>query len=308
MPTAYITHPDCLLHDTDIGHPECAARLRAIDDRLHSSHLYDFLLHHDAPEVTREQLLRVHSSAYLDWVEQQIPAEGFARLDPDTVICPLSIKAARRSAGAVVLGVDLVMQKQATNAFCSVRPPGHHAERDRTMGFCIYGNIAVGAAYALEHHGLERVAVLDFDVHSGNGTEDIFRNDKRVLICNSYQDPFYPNIPCADRGNASVCTPLPSAAKGAEFRAAIESQWLPALHNFKPQLVLVSAGFDAHIEDDMSGIGLVESDYRWVTERIIEIANSYADGRIVSSLEGGYELSSLGRSVETHVRALMNLH
>lgn len=308
MPTAFISHPDCLLHDTGAGHPECAARLRAIDDRLFSAHLYDFLQHYDAPEVTPEQLLRVHDAAYLEWLENQLPTDGYAHLDPDTVVSPDSLKAARRSAGAAVLGVDLVMNDQVTNAFCSVRPPGHHAERDRTMGFCIYGNVAVGVAHALAHHDLERVAVLDFDVHHGNGTENIFHDDPRVLICNIFQDPFYPHVPCGGRGDASVCAPLAATAKGENFRSAVETNWLPAVRNFKPQLIMVSAGFDAHVEDDMSGVSLTELDYRWVTERIVELAEAYADGRIVSSLEGGYDLSALGRSVEAHLRVLMGLH
>ncbi|TNF99856.1 MAG: histone deacetylase family protein [Gammaproteobacteria bacterium] len=307
MSTAYISHPDCLLHGTGPIHPECASRLGAINDRLISAHLYDFLRHYDAPEATREQLLQIHDAGYLEWVEEQLPMSGYAYLDPDTMISPDSLKAARRAAGAVVLGVDLVMEGQVNNAFCAVRPPGHHAEQDRAMGFCVYGNVAAGAAHALEHHGLERVAVLDFDVHFGNGTENIFHNDHRVLICNTFQKSFYPHIPCGGRAKSSICAPLESTAKGMEFRAAVESRWLPAMRDFQPQLILVSAGFDAHAEDDMSDVSLTEADYRWVTERIVELAEQYSEGRIVSSLEGGYDLSALGRSVETHLRVLMGL-
>ncbi len=307
MRTAYITHPDCLEHDTGVGHPESASRLRAIDDRLMAAQLYDFLRHYEAPEVTREQLLRCHDAAYLDQVEKLMPQEGFAHLDPDTVVSPESLQAAKRAAGAVIKAVDLIMQEDLQNAFCCVRPPGHHAERMRTMGFCIYGNTAIGAAHALEAYGLERVAILDFDVHHGNGSEDIFRDDRRVLVCSSFQHPFYPYTEIEESPDHIVCAPLKATAKGEEFREAVTSHWLPALHHFKPQMIFVSAGFDAHIDDDMSSVSLLEADYRWVTEQIQEIAEKYAESRVVSVLEGGYELLSLGRSVEAHLRVLMDL-
>ena len=200
------------------------------------------------------------------------------------------------------------MKGDISNAFCAVRPPGHHAEHDRAMGFCIYNNVAVGAAHALSVYGLERVAILDFDVHHGNGSEDIFANDERVMFCSTLQHPFYPHTRFEQDGTRIVCAPLDATAGSTEFHAAVEERWLPALHQFKPQMIFVSAGFDAHMEDEMSGVSLTEADYRWITEQIVEIADRYSEGRIVSTLEGGYALDALGRSVESHLRVLMNLH
>ncbi len=308
MRTAYISHADCLQHDTGTGHPECAARIGAIQDRLITAHLYDFLRHYDAPEVTEQQLLRVHDADYLQSVADSVPRDGLYYLDPDTPISPLSLKAAKRAAGASILATDLVMSGEVSNAFCAVRPPGHHAERHRTMGFCVYNNVAVGVAHALEEHGLERVAIVDFDVHHGNGNEQIFSEEERVMVCSSFQHPFFPETPIDEEHERIVSAPLEATAKSEEFRAAIENVWLPALHQFKPQMIFVSAGFDAHLEDDMSGVSLTEVDFRWITEKILELADAYCEGRVVSSLEGGYELSALARSVETHLRVLMNLH
>jgi acetoin utilization deacetylase AcuC-like enzyme len=307
LKTAYIAHPDCLLHDSGKEHPESPVRLQAIDDRLMAAQLYDFLRHYEAPEVTRKQLLRCHEATYLDRVEQRIPKTGYAYLDSDTVVSAHSLKAAKRAAGAVIKAVDLIMREDIENAFCAVRPPGHHAERMRTMGFCLFGNVAVGAAYALDAYGLARAAILDFDVHHGNGSEDIFRDDMRVMVCSTFQHPFYPYTAIEESPGHIVCAPLHATAKGAEFREAITHLWLPALDRFKPQIIFISAGFDAHMEDDISGVSLVEADYRWVTEQICNIAQHYAGGRIVSVLEGGYEPSALGRSVEAHIRVLMGL-
>jgi acetoin utilization deacetylase AcuC-like enzyme len=308
VPTAYISHPDCLQHDTGAEHPECAARISAIQDRLIAAHLFDFLHHQDAPEVTEQQLLRVHDAEYLQRVESSVPQEGLAYLDPDTPISPLSLKAAKRAAGAAALAVDMVMGGSVDNAFCAVRPPGHHAERNRTMGFCIYNNVAVGAAQALEGHGLKRVAILDFDVHHGNGNEQIFAEDPRVMVCSSFQHPFYPDTPIDENNDRIICAPLEATARSDEFRAAIESVWLPALSRFRPEMILVSAGFDAHREDEMSGVSLTEDDYRWVTEKILQVADGFSSGRVVSTLEGGYDLSALARSVQAHLKVLMNLH
>jgi acetoin utilization deacetylase AcuC-like enzyme len=273
-----------------------------------AAQLYDFLHHYDAPEVTREQLLRCHDAVYLKQVEKLIPQSGYAHLDPDTVVSPQSLQAAKRAAGAVVKAVDLIMQDDLSNAFCNVRPPGHHAQRMRTMGFCVYGNAAIGAAHAMEVYGLERVAILDFDVHHGNGSEDIFRDDRRVIVCSTFQHPFYPYTAIEESPEHIICAPLDAAAKSADFRQAIIDHWLPALNHFKPQMTFVSAGFDAHIEDDMSGVSLTEADYRWVTEQIKAVANQYAQGRVVSVLEGGYEPHALARSVEAHIRVLMDLN
>jgi len=225
-------------------------------------------------------------------------------LDPDTAMSPHSYQAALRAAGAVVLATDLVLGGKAANAFCSVRPPGHHAERQRAMGFCFFNNVAIGVAHALDAHGLERAAVVDFDVHHGNGTEDIFRDDGRVLMVSTFQHPFYPYSGIDGRSERMVNIPLPAFTDGSGFRAAVQSHWLGALEQFRPQVVFVSAGFDAHREDDMAALGLVEADYAWVTQVIKQVAERHAGGRVISALEGGYDLSALGRSVTAHLKVM----
>ncbi len=307
MQTAYISHPACLLHNMGNSHPESPARIKAIEDQLIASGIFPFLQHHDAPRATREQLSRVHSEAYIDAIEAAAPAEGLAMLDPDTWMNPHSFEAALRAAGAVVLAAELVLQGMAENAFCNVRPPGHHATRSQSMGFCLFNNVAVGVAHALEHHGLERVAVVDFDVHHGNGTEDIFRDDPRVMLCSSFQHPFYPHSGADTVSSHIIPAPLPAYTDGAGFRAAVSEKFLPALNAFKPQMIFVSAGFDAHREDDMASIKLVEADYDWITREIKKIAAAHAGNRVVSSLEGGYELHALGRSAAAHVKALSDM-
>jgi acetoin utilization deacetylase AcuC-like enzyme len=305
--TAYVSHADCRKHDTGEGHPENSRRLAAIEDRFIETGLFDVLNHVDAPIVSREQLLRVHSRRHIETVESMSPTTGYANLDPDTVICPDSLAAAHRAAGAAVAAVDLVASGEVSSAFCGVRPPGHHAESGRAMGFCLYNNIAVGAAHALQEHGLQRVAIVDFDVHHGNGTEEIFKDDGRVLFCSTFQHPFYPFTPLLEEAANRVNVPLEATATGSEFRAAVVEHWLPALENFGPEMIFVSAGFDAHVDDDMSNVSLTDADFRWVTERIVDVAAKSASGRIVSALEGGYELASLARCVEQHVRILMGL-
>ena len=307
MRTAYITHPDCRHHDTGPGHPEHAGRLYAIEDQFVVSGLDNVLRYVDAPMVTDEQLLRAHPREYVEAIRAAIPESGYARLDPDTVVGPGSLDAAYRAAGSVVAAVDLVMGGEMESAFCGVRPPGHHAERTQSMGFCLFDNIAVGAAHALETYGLERVAIVDFDVHHGNGTEDIFKDESRVLFCSTFEHPFYPFTPLLENAPNRISVPLDATAKSDEFRAAVTDQWLPALEAFQPELVLVSAGFDAHHDDDMSHVALTDADFQWVSERIVEIANQSASGRIVSVLEGGYELKSLARCVDAHIRVLMEL-
>lgn len=306
--TAYFSHPECHKHDTGEGHPETARRLSAIEDRFVSTGLSDVLRYFDAPEVTESQLLRVHTHTHLENIKSMAPESGYARLDPDTVISPDSLKAARRAAGAVVAAVDLVIGDEMESAFCGVRPPGHHAEIQRAMGFCLYNNIAVGAAHALEKHGLKRVAIVDFDVHHGNGTEDIFKDDDRVLFCSTFQHPFYPFTALLESAPNRVNVPLDASAQSADFRVAVTDHWLPALEKFQPEMVFVSAGFDAHHDDDMSNVSLTDADFRWVTEKIVAVAGNFASNRIVSVLEGGYELNSLARCVETHIRVLMGLH
>jgi acetoin utilization deacetylase AcuC-like enzyme len=307
VPTAFLSHNTCLMHDTGADHPECRQRLSAISDRLIETGLDGVLQTLDAPAVTREQLQRVHDTAYIDTIEASIPESGVARLDPDTVIGPNSLAAAQHAAGAVVAAVDLVMGGLVDNAFCSVRPPGHHAERGRAMGFCLFNNIAVGAAHALAEHGLSRVAIVDFDVHHGNGTENIFEGDDRVLFCSTFQHPFFPYTPLLSNTQNRISVPLDAGAGGKEFRIAVSDHWLPALERFKPEMIFVSAGFDAHVADDMSHVHLTDDDFRWVTQQIVNAAAKYADNRIVSTLEGGYELHSLARCTELHLRVLMGL-
>ncbi|MFZ2541334.1 MAG: histone deacetylase family protein [Gallionella sp.] len=307
MQTAYITHPLCLKHDMGDYHPESPARIHAIEDQLIAAGLMDYLQRHEAPAATHEQLLRVHDEDYVASIESSVPTQGIVQLDGDTALNPFSYQAVLRAAGAVVLGVDLVMGKKAENAFCNIRPPGHHAERARAMGFCIFNNVAVGAAHALEHHGLQRVAIADFDVHHGNGTENIFHDNPRVMLCSTFQHPFYPYAG-ADSGNDHIINvPLPAGTNGEKFRAAVTQHWLPALERFQPELLLVSAGFDAHRDDDMAMLRLTESDYAWVTAEIKRIADKYAQGRIVSALEGGYELHALARSALAHIKVLSGL-
>ena len=280
----------------------------AIEDRLVETGLHDLLFHKDAPQATRDQLLRVHTPAHIDLVERTAHVGKTTRLDPDTVVGPESATAARHAAGAAIAAVDLVVGDSFDTAFCAVRPPGHHAERNRAMGFCLFNNLAVGAAHALEEYGLKRVAIVDFDVHHGNGTEDIFQDDERVLFCSTFQHPFYPFTPLLEDAPNRVSVPLDAGAGSAEFRSAVEERWLPALRGFEPEFVFVSAGFDAHVADDMSHVSLTDKDYEWVTEQIVDVAAATAGGRIVSALEGGYELHSLARCVETHVRVLAGVH
>ena len=307
MSTAYISHPDCHHHDTGEGHPENARRLSAIGDKLLASGLSDFIRHIDAPEVTQEQLLRAHTAGHLAAMAAAMPQQGYVRLDPDTIVSSGTLQAAKRAAGAVIAAVDLLMAGQVNNAFCAVRPPGHHAESDRALGFCIYNNIAIGAAHALEAHGIEKVAIVDFDVHQGNGTEDILLKDERVLYCSIFQHPFFPFTPLPPKNERTISIPLDANAKSEEFRAAISDHWLPALERFKPEMIFISAGFDAHQDDDMSYISLTDADFHGVAEQIVQVAKTHSSGRVVSVLEGGYELRSLARCVETHLRVLMGL-
>jgi acetoin utilization deacetylase AcuC-like enzyme len=288
-------------------HPESPARLRAIDDQLISSGLMNFLQHHDAPLATFEQLARVHKPQYIKMVQAAAPSEGIIYLDPDTAMNPYSLDAALRAAGAVVLATDLVLERKLENAFCAIRPPGHHAESGRAMGFCLFNNVAVGVAHAIAHYGLKRVAIADFDVHHGNGTEEIFHDDPRVMLCSTFQHPFYPHCGAGSGNDHIINVPLPAGTDGAAFRQAVSERWLPALERFQPEMLFISAGFDAHWEDDMAMFRLKEDDYTWVTQQIKDVAEKYARGRIVSALEGGYELHALGRSVAAHIKALSGL-
>jgi len=308
MSTAFISHPDCLKHDMGAGHPEQPARLTAIEDQLIASGIEGYLVRHEAPLATDEQLARVHPIEYVRAIREVAPEEGRVHLDPDTAMNPHSLKASLRAAGAAVLAVDLVFGRKIQNAFCSVRPPGHHACRARPMGFCIFNNVAVAARHAIHAHGVERVAIVDFDVHHGNGTEEIFEGDPRVLMASTFQHPFYPYSGTESPASNMVNVPLAAGAGSKQLHEAVKQHWLPALEEFRPELVLFSAGFDAHAEDDMAMLQFKDADYRWVTEQVKHVADRHAHGRIVSMLEGGYALSALGRSVVQHLRVLAGLN
>ena len=305
--TAFITHRDCHLHDMGSFHPESPLRLSAISDHMIAQGLDPYFVYHDAPLATFEQLMRVHPAAHLERMKRSSPELGMVHLDPDTVMNPHTWKAALRSAGAGVLAVDLVMAGDVQNAFCAIRPPGHHCERANPMGFCFFNNIAVAAAHALSAHNLSRVAVIDFDVHHGNGTEDCFKGNEQVLMASIFQHPFYPYSGADNPASNMLNVPMAAGADGEEFRMVVNDVWLPRLRQFKPEMILISAGFDAHYEDDMGSMKLLEKDYAWVTEQLKQVANEFAQGRIVSMLEGGYSLSALARSVAAHIRVLADL-
>ncbi len=288
MATAFITHAACLRHDMGSYHPECPARLGAIEDQLISSGIAQHLEHHEAPRATTEQLERAHPRAYVEAIRSAAPERGIVHLDPDTAMSPGTWEAVLRAAGAAVLATDLVLEGRVENAFCSVRPPGHHATRGRAMGFCFFNN----------------VAVIDFDVHHGNGTEDIFEDDRRVLMVSTFQHPFYPYSGTDNPARNMVNVPLAAGTGSAGFRDAVTTRWLPALEDFQPQMVFFSAGFDAHAEDDLAMMRLVDADYAWVTRAVKNVVDRSGAGRIVSVLEGGYALSALGRSVVQHLRVL----
>lgn len=287
-------------------HPERPARLAAIGDQLVASRIDVLLRHYEAPPATRDQLVRVHDPRYVDQIHAGRPEAGLVWLDGDTAMNPKSADAASRASGAIINGIDMVMSGEVRAAFCGVRPPGHHAERARAMGFCLFNNVAVGAAHAMEVHGVTRIAIIDFDVHHGNGTEDIFRDEARVLFCSSFQHPFYPGTGADTVSDHIINVPLPAGTDGATFRAAAQTRWLGVLDDFKPELILISAGFDAHAEDPLAQLEFVESDYAWITEQLKQVADDHAQGRIVSTLEGGYDLSALGRSAAAHIKALID--
>jgi len=308
MSAAFITHPDCLRHDMGAYHPERPARLTAIEDQLIASGIGQYLTRYEAPLATDEQLARVHPADYVRAIRDAAPESGTVHLDPDTAMNPWTLQAALRAAGAAVMAIDLVLTKKHNAAFCSVRPPGHHACRARPMGFCIFNNVAVAARHAVHAHGLERVAIIDFDVHHGNGTEDIFEGDPHVLMASTFQHPFYPYSGAEDAATNMVNIPLAAGTGSSGFRDAVAKFWLPALEDFQPELVLFSAGFDAHAEDDMAMLRFADADYAWVTEQVKAVADRHAQGRVVSVLEGGYALSALGRSVVQHLRVLAGLN
>ena len=311
MATAFYSHPECRLHDMGEGHPECPQRLDAIADQLLASGLDIALQHREAPLATLAQIERAHTAIYVAELREfmeQVQASGEPRhLDPDTVVCPGTWRAALRAAGAAVAATEAVVRGEVENAFCSVRPPGHHATRSETMGFCFFNNVAIAARHALDVLGLERVAIIDFDVHHGNGTEDIIAGDERVLMCSIFQHPLYPGSGALPMGTNMVNVPIAPYTRGPAVREMIDAMWMDRLDEFRPQMVFISAGFDAHREDELGQLGLVEANYEWITRRIKGVADRHSGGRIVSCLEGGYALSALGRSVVAHLRVLADV-
>lgn len=314
--TGYFTHPDCRKHEMGAGHPECPERLDAIENRLLISGVADALDRREAPQAPIADIELAHGRMYVaalrgltDGLREEIDAGGptHAQIDPDTSLNVHTWDAALSAAGAAIAATDAVMAGELANAFCAVRPPGHHACRDKAMGFCFFNNVAVAARYALERHGLKRVAIVDFDVHHGNGTEDIVAGDQRILMVSFFQHPFYPEGGVRSQASNLVNVPVPAYTKGPQVRELIEHHWLPRLHAYQPEMIFISAGFDAHREDDLGQMGLVEADFAWITQRIKDVAQRYAQGRIVSCLEGGYTLDALASCVEAHIRVLADL-
>ncbi|MGA8393035.1 MAG: histone deacetylase family protein [Burkholderiaceae bacterium] len=314
--TGYFTHPDCRKHEMGRGHPECPERLDAIDDRLRATGLRDSLERLEADPASLTDIELAHGRMYVaglrglsDVLREEIEAGGptHTQVDPDTSLNIHTWDAALRAAGAALAATDAVMAGDLDNAFCAVRPPGHHACRDSAMGFCFFNNVAIAAKYALERHGLKRVAIVDFDVHHGNGTEDIVAGDERILMVSFYQHPFYPVGGSKSNAANLVNLPVPAYTRGMDVRELIEMAWMHRLEAHRPEMIFISAGFDAHRDDDLGQMGLVEQDYVWMTHRIMDVARRHAKGRIVSCLEGGYNLGALARSVEEHVRAMAEL-
>jgi len=311
MSTALYSHSDCRAHDMGRGHPECPQRLDAIHDHLIASGLDVALDQREAPLADLSDLELAHTTGYVTQLKdrlEQLEITGESRaFDPDTSANSSTWAAVRRAAGAAVAATDAVIDGEIDNAFCATRPPGHHATRDQTMGFCFFNNVSIAARHALDVRGLQRVAIIDFDVHHGNGTEDIVAGDERILMVSFFQSPLYPYSGTDPKGDNMVNLPIPPYTRGGEVREMIEAMWLPRLEKFKPQMIFISAGFDAHREDDLGQLGLVEADYEWITRRIKEVADRHAEGRIVSCLEGGYALGALARSVAAHLRVLAGL-
>ena len=305
MAITLFSHPSCYLHLAGDEHPEQPARLSAVNDQLIRSGLEFVVQQRDAGAAAATDLYAVHSKLYVDEIYAKAPKAGHIWLDPDTQMMPHSLNAALHAAGAAINAVDQVMSDINQQAFCNIRPPGHHATRDQAMGFCIFNNIAVAAGHALKQYGLERIAIVDFDVHHGNGTEDIFAGNAQVLFCSSFQFPLYPNTGDTPLGDNIENLPLPALCKPAMWREQITQHWLPRINAFKPQLILVSAGFDGHREDDMAQFLLTEADYQWIAQQLKQLADQHCQGRIVAALEGGYALSALGRSVVVFLKGLM---
>jgi acetoin utilization deacetylase AcuC-like enzyme len=312
MTTAIYFHPECKRHEMGEWHPESPARLQAIEDQIIASRIDGFLDYREAPEVDVAAIARVHTANAIACVRDNVAAlesagTAYYPIDADTMLNAHSWRAALRAAGAAVAATDAVIAGELDNAFCAIRPPGHHARPSEPMGFCLFDNVAIAAKHALETHGLQRVAIVDFDVHHGNGTEEAFFDDPRVLMVSFFQHPFYPYTDARQSLANMVNVPVPAYTKGDEVRQLVSGKWLPALHAHQPEMIFISAGFDAHREDDIGQMGLVEADFAWLTQQIMAVARQHADGRIVSCLEGGYNLSALGRSVVAHLKALAGI-
>lgn len=304
MTTAFFSHDDCLKHTMGPEHPESPERIAAIISYLADTGVGDVLDWVRPDEITRDQLLTVHPEKYLHQLDLMQPTRGRVYTDPDTAMMPDTLRAARLAAGGNIEAVDMVLSSQVTNAFVCARPPGHHAERSKSMGFCFYNNVALAAMRALTFHHLERVAIIDFDVHQGNGTADIVGGDERILMCSSFQHPFYPHSHVHRQPENIVNIPIESDCSALDYRKAVEAGWLKKLQDFRPQLVLISAGFDGHRLDPMAELNLEVDDYRWLTDMLVSVANDHANDRIISTLEGGYHLRALAESVNAHLEVL----
>lgn len=309
MITSYISHSECSFHDMGPWHPESPHRISSINQQLERSGLAQELMHYSARLVTDEQIYRVHPKAHVRSLELSQPDEGspLVQIDDDTLIGPKTMHAAALASGAVVRGVEQVLKNQADNVFCAVRPPGHHAERVESLGFCFLNNVAIGVEHARHNFGIKRVAIIDFDVHHGNGTVDIYKNDPDVLVCSSFQHPYFPWRYADSEWDNIINTPLDAGCDGLTFRRKVEQSWLPALQMHRPEMIFISAGFDAHKDDPMGEVNLTEDDFFWVTKMIMDVAKTYSNGRIVSVLEGGYSLSALAHSAHRHIEALKGL-
>lgn len=304
--TAFISHPDTLLHVMDGQHPESPARICAIKQAIAKSNLHRKLSYIDAPLANKAQLKRVHSAQYVDYIFDIAPKAGLVKLDADTAMGPASLEATLRATGSVVHAVDLVLKQTVRNAFCCVRPPGHHAGVAHSAGFCIFNHVAVGVAQALSSTNINKVAIIDFDVHHGDGTEEIFKDNPNVMLCSTFQHPFYPHRGADTSNNHIINVPLTANTNGVAFRQSVLDKFAPALHRFKPDILFISAGFDAHHGDPLANLQLTSEDFAWITKFTIDIANQYAKGRIISSLEGGYHLEHLAQAAMAHINELVS--
>lgn len=304
MSLAIISHPDCRLHDPGPGHPEQFARISTTQDALKRYHFKPAATFYTAPTATRSHLIQAHSESYVDWIFSISPKEGQVSIDADTIMGPETLSAALHAAGSVILAVDLVMQHKQKVAFCNVRPPGHHAEREKAMGFCFFNNVAVGVRHAINQYHVKKIAIIDFDVHHGNGTQDIFQFDKNIMYCSSFEHPLFPGYEPEMDSSHVISVPLDANTAGPLFREKVSAAWFDRLSAFQPELIFFSAGFDAHVADPLGNLALTVEDFVWLTEQIGKIAKVYTEGRMISVLEGGYNLKALAECVPAHVNAL----